>query len=336
MEVLVLDGKNYVKASKAAKELGYATDYVGQLCRSGQVDAHLIGRTWYVNQEQLGSHRVEKKRISRVKAREQAKKAIEEHRLKVTETTNTYKNIDIQYEDDHRDLIPTPKISPEKKLEIKSESAHAKAIAEAEFEETGGNTIENPGDKVLMKGDLTVVDVTDGPSDDDTVTLTPRMIRRKPETKVEEKVLLEKSVEVSGEGGESTVIQIQKQDRKIPTFTERLGIEAITPDGTTEDTAGEDPATAEIDPQAQKVLVTAPEQQVAVESRKETKSASVLPFYFAVFVILLGVLSTLPLSATFDYNRTDQNNLRTSFRYSYSETIHKIQLKIIQSRLNKI
>ena len=46
MEVLVLDGKNYVKASKAAKELGYATDYVGQLCRSGQVDAHLIGRTW--------------------------------------------------------------------------------------------------------------------------------------------------------------------------------------------------------------------------------------------------------------------------------------------------
>lgn len=336
MEVLVLDGKNYVKASKAAKELGYATDYVGQLCRSGQVDAHLIGRTWYVNQEQLGSHRVEKKRISRVKAREQAKKAIEEHRLKVTETTNTYKNIDIQYEGDDRELIPTPKISPEKKLEIKSESAHAKAIAEAEFEETGGNIIENPGDKVLMKGDLTVVDVTDGPSDDDTVTLTPRMIRRKPETKVEEKVLLEKSVEVSGEGGESTVIQIQKQERKIPTFTERLGIEAITPDGTTEDTVGEDPATAEIDPQVQKVLVTAPEQQVVAEPRKETKSASVLPFCFAVFVILTGVLSTLPLSATFEYDYEDQNNVTTRFRYSYSDTIDKIQLKIKESRLNKI
>lgn len=335
MEVLVLDGKNYVKASKAAKELGYATDYVGQLCRSGQVDAHLIGRTWYVNQEQLGSHRVEKKRISRVKAREQAKKAIEEHRLKVTETTNTYKNIDIQYEGDDRELIPTPKISPEKKLEIKSESAHAKAIAEAEFEETGGNTIENPGDKVLMKGDLTVVDVTDGPSDDDTVTLTPRMIRRKPETKIEEKVLLEKSVEVSDEGGESTTIQIQKKERTIPTFTERLGIEAITPDSTSANTAGEDPSTAEIDPQVRQELITPLVQPVVNEPKKEVKSASVLPFYFAVLVILAGVLCILPLSATFEYNTTDQNNLRTSFRYSYSETIDKIQLKIKESRLNK-
>ena len=48
MEILVLDGKTYVKASKAAKDLGYATDYVGQLCRNDQIDAHLIGRTWYV------------------------------------------------------------------------------------------------------------------------------------------------------------------------------------------------------------------------------------------------------------------------------------------------
>lgn len=336
MEVLVLDGKNYVKASKAAKELGYATDYVGQLCRSGQVDAHLIGRTWYVNQEQLGSHRVEKKRISRVKAREQAKKSIEEHRLKVTETTNTYKNIDIQYEGDDRELIPTPKISPEKKLEIKSESAHAKAIAEAEFEETGGNIIDNPGDKVLMKGDLTVVDVTDGPTDDDTITLTPRMIRRKPETKIEEKEPVEKSVGVSGESGESTIIQIQKEERKIPTFTERLGIEAITPVGTTANIASEEPVKAEIEPEGRQVLVTPSEQPVVIEPKKETKSASVLPFYFAVFVILAGVICMLPLSVTFEYDHEDQVNVTTSFRYSYPDTIDKIQLKMKESRLNKI
>ena len=44
----------------------------------------------------------------------------------------------------------------------------------------------------------------------------------------------------------------------------------------------------------------------------------------------------LPLSVTFEYDRADQNNLSTSFRYSYQDTIAKIQLKIKESRLNKI
>ncbi len=174
MEVLVLDGKNYVKASKAARDLGYATDYVGQLCRSGQVDAHLIGRTWYVNQEMLSTYKVEKKRTSRVKAREYAKKTIEEHRLKVTEDKNAYKNIDIRYESDSKELIPKTK-----KLSIKSTPAidpKTKIEDVSEFE--GGNEIVNEGNKVLMSGDLTVVDVTDGPVDLDTVVLTPGRIKR--------------------------------------------------------------------------------------------------------------------------------------------------------------
>ena len=335
METLVLDGKNYVKASKAARDLGYATDYVGQLCRSGKVSAHLIGRTWYVLQDELQIHRVEKKRMSRIKAREQAHKSIEAHRIKVNTTHNTYKNIDIQYEGDDRELIPTPKISPEKKLEIRSESAHAKAIAEAEYEETGGNIIDNAGDKVLMKGDLTVVDVTDGPSDDDTVTLTPRMMRKKPEVTETKKEPLEKSVEVSGEGGESTIIQIQKEEHKIPTFTERLGIEAITSDSDSAQTVSEESTRAEIDPLVQQVLVTPPEQAIVTEPKKRAKSPSVFPFYFAVFVILAGVLCTLPLSVMFEYDRVDQDTLQTSFSYSYSDTIDKIQLKIKESRLNK-
>ena len=334
MEVLVLDGKNYVKASKAAKDLGYATDYVGQLCRSGQVDAHLIGRTWYVNQEQLGSHRVEKKRISRVKAREQAKKAIEEHRLKVTETTNTYKNIDIQYQDDDRELIPTTKISEPKKLEIRSESAQAKAIAEAEFEEKGGNIIDNEGDKVLMSGDLTVVDVTDGPSDDDTITLTPRMMRRKPDIQDTKEEPSEKSVLVSGEGGESTVIQIQKEEHKIPTFTERLDME-VKEEIKTESVDSKAIPIEFVGVENTRELTTSVLPVVPPTIKKVPKS-SVLPYYIILFFVLIGVTASFPLTVKFKYEDSNKDQIATTYNYQYREIFQIIHLKIKESRLNKI
>lgn len=169
MEVLVLDGKNYVKASKAARDLGYATDYVGQLCRSGQIDAHLIGRTWYVHQEQLSTYRVEKKRMSKIKAREYAKKTIAEFQAKAPETKNNYRNIDIQYESDSSDLIPATR-----KLTITNTSKALTHIDE-DFSET---VIENPGEKIKMSGDLNIVDVTDGPVDGETTILTPSRFKK--------------------------------------------------------------------------------------------------------------------------------------------------------------
>ena len=49
MEVISIDGIEYLKASTAAKRFKYTADYIGQLCRSRKVDAKLIGRTWYIN-----------------------------------------------------------------------------------------------------------------------------------------------------------------------------------------------------------------------------------------------------------------------------------------------
>lgn len=49
MEVISIDGVEYLKASTAAKRFKYTADYIGQLCRGRKVDAKLIGRTWYVN-----------------------------------------------------------------------------------------------------------------------------------------------------------------------------------------------------------------------------------------------------------------------------------------------
>jgi hypothetical protein len=83
MEVVTIDGKDFVKASLAARQAGYTADYVGQLARAGSIPARLVGRTWYVDTDALRSHRVEKKRFAREKAREQVKRAIEEKKVQV-------------------------------------------------------------------------------------------------------------------------------------------------------------------------------------------------------------------------------------------------------------
>lgn len=57
MNSVSVDGKNYVKAGVIARELGYTGDYVGQLCRAGKVDAQLVGRSWYVNEDSLNQHK---------------------------------------------------------------------------------------------------------------------------------------------------------------------------------------------------------------------------------------------------------------------------------------
>ena len=57
MNSVSVDGKNYVKAKVLARNLGYTGDYVGQLCRAGKVDAQLVGRSWYVNEESLKEHK---------------------------------------------------------------------------------------------------------------------------------------------------------------------------------------------------------------------------------------------------------------------------------------
>jgi len=48
MEELVLEGKKYVSAKRAAKLTGYTKDYVGQLCRAGKLPAQMVGRNWYI------------------------------------------------------------------------------------------------------------------------------------------------------------------------------------------------------------------------------------------------------------------------------------------------
>ena len=57
MDTVVLDGTSYVKVAVAAKQFDYTSDYLGQLCRAGKLDAQLVGRTWFVNPDSVAAHK---------------------------------------------------------------------------------------------------------------------------------------------------------------------------------------------------------------------------------------------------------------------------------------
>jgi hypothetical protein len=56
MDELYFDNKKYITTKRAASVANYAKDYVGQLARSGKLDARLIGRNWYISEEALIKH----------------------------------------------------------------------------------------------------------------------------------------------------------------------------------------------------------------------------------------------------------------------------------------
>jgi hypothetical protein len=51
-------GNKYVTSRVAAKQTGYAQDYIGQLARSGDISAERSGGLWYVDVESIKSHRL--------------------------------------------------------------------------------------------------------------------------------------------------------------------------------------------------------------------------------------------------------------------------------------
>ncbi len=57
METIEFAGVAFVKVTVLAKKYRYTTDYIGQLCRSGKVEAKLVGRAWFVNEESLVNHK---------------------------------------------------------------------------------------------------------------------------------------------------------------------------------------------------------------------------------------------------------------------------------------
>ena len=56
-KALYLKNKKYISAKRAAEITGYSSDYIGQLCRGKKIVATLVGRSWYVCEEDLFHHK---------------------------------------------------------------------------------------------------------------------------------------------------------------------------------------------------------------------------------------------------------------------------------------
>lgn len=303
MEVLVLDGKSYVKASKAARDLGYATDYVGQLCRSGQIDAHLIGRTWYVDQAELSTYKVEKKRMSKAKAREYAKKTIEEHRQKSTLKQNKTKNIAIQYQSDEEELIPNVR-----KLSIDSVPAKNPVGIQDDFERTE-TYVEHEGDPVTLSGSLEIEDLNDGTFDKETTVLTPKLIRKRVHEAEEHEA-----------HGEENEVEAEIQPEK-PNFLSRLDEKGVHREA----------VSAAVQEEVDTPVVQASPAITQIETnihKKAQPTGSMFPYLVTLFLLVLCMLCTPALFQTIEYDALKIPNTRTAFTYSIETTMEIIKLKI--------
>ncbi len=54
------DGDDFIPTQKAAEISGYTQDYIGQLARSGEIQARKVGRRWYIARKALEEHRATK------------------------------------------------------------------------------------------------------------------------------------------------------------------------------------------------------------------------------------------------------------------------------------
>src|SRR3989344_1652521 len=72
---LLFDGKRYISSGRAAKLVGYAPDYVGQLCRMNLLDCRMVGRSWYVNYDSILGHKKQNSR--KPKRKKEPKKIVE-------------------------------------------------------------------------------------------------------------------------------------------------------------------------------------------------------------------------------------------------------------------
>ncbi len=165
MEEISVNGENYVKASSLARELGYTSDYVGQLCRGKQVASKLIGRTWYVNEASLRAHKEGRYRSTAQKSRNEVRKAVTI--MNSAESGPNYLrrlNLASSYETDEAPLYPSLQKSsgPEMASEIKpyrikiDRHSAPRQTLKPDTSEVRNNNVEN-GNSIAAAGRVTVI-----------------------------------------------------------------------------------------------------------------------------------------------------------------------------------
>jgi len=120
MNTVSVDGVTYTKAKIVAKKFGYTTDYIGQLCRGGKIQCQLVGRSWYVAEDSLLTHKssttskyrqdeilLEKKHILDINANPTNEKIrVDRYRYDVPIKSMSINHKPLRYESDVVDLLP--------------------------------------------------------------------------------------------------------------------------------------------------------------------------------------------------------------------------------------
>lgn len=146
MNVIEIDGTRYLKAVDAAKEVGYTTDYVGQLARAGKIVAKQVGRAWYVRENDLILHKQENLRSNKEKTKNDLRRSLvreKEHRIYNTFYTPPHNTLSdfqrrlldttVKYEPDTHTL--TPSVLKEEKVAAEPRSEYIKHISVFDTEE---------------------------------------------------------------------------------------------------------------------------------------------------------------------------------------------------------
>lgn len=113
MKNLKVDGVEYIKASEVAKQYGYTSDYIGQLCRSEKIEARLIGRSWYVDPSSLVQHKKDRYRSNQKKTSQIVKSDLQDLKKSAPQASpqpHFYNHVgyvkEPVYQHDETDLIP--------------------------------------------------------------------------------------------------------------------------------------------------------------------------------------------------------------------------------------
>ncbi|MAZ56417.1 hypothetical protein CL653_01360 [bacterium] len=136
MKTIEIEGIIYKKATDLAKELGYTTDYIGQLCRAGKVEAEFVGRSWYVNPDSIIEHKTNRYRSNKEKTKQAVKQYQDMQAVHLTTkdtTPSTY-----TYEVDESDLVPSLE-KPQTEVEDKQVSSSGITNVSVKKRRTGEN-----------------------------------------------------------------------------------------------------------------------------------------------------------------------------------------------------
>lgn len=221
MKTIEINGVKYSKASEVAKDFGYTSDYIGQLCRGKKIDATLVGRTWYVNKDSLKKHKSGRYRSTQKKTAEQVKSTIKARSADSDHGHGKEVHMHVHsYESDSHELFPsvahTTKVSASRTpLTHIHHGADNTVSVRSESKKVQYKAVKEEQEDVFFKGTLAVEDLDEREQKKIVAENQPVQPRRISVTSVEEQVVTEA---VSRVHDNDTHIMIQQnvRSRKSP------------------------------------------------------------------------------------------------------------------------